>query len=157
MSQYDDHYEPRDWYHEMSTDHSLTKDDAFHLLQNARRRAVLRYLLERDDQDVFRMRDMAEEIAAWEHDTTVRQLTSDERQRVYIALYQTHLPKLDDHGVINYDQSRGNVAPTPLLRAFDPYLGSGLYEAADTLSAPASPENSQPESLTKSVTAFLSK
>ena len=78
----------------------IPKDDAFHILQTKRRRAVIRYILAHDDQDRFRMRDMVEEIAAWEHDTTVAGLASQERQRVYIALYQNHLPKLDEYGVI---------------------------------------------------------
>lgn len=109
---------------------TIAKDDAFHLLQNARWRAVLRYLLAHDDQERFRMRDLAEEVAAWEHDTTVRQLTSDERQRVYIGLYQSHLPKLDEYGVIRYNQSRGVVEPTPLLGVLATFLEDGLH--ADT-------------------------
>lgn len=109
---------------------SIPKDDAFNLLQNARRRAVLRYLLEHPDHGAVRMRDLAEEIAAWEHDTTVRQLEFEQRQRVYIALYKYHLPKLDEHGVIRYNQSRGVVEPTPLLDVLAPFLEDGLH--ADT-------------------------
>lgn len=117
---------------------SIAKDDAFHILQNARRRAVLRYLLEHDDRDQFRMRDLAEEVAAWEHDTTVQQLSSTQRQRVYIALYQSHLPKLDDHGVLEYNKSRGTIVPSPLLYAFAPYLDEGLHTDSDELTIPES-------------------
>lgn len=106
---------------------SISKDDAFHLLQNARRRAVLRYLIEHEGTARFRMRDIAEAVAAWEHDTTVQQLCSDERQRVYIALYQSHLPKLDEQGIIEYNQSRGVVEPEPLLGAVEPFLAEGLH------------------------------
>lgn len=113
---------------------AIAKDDAFHLLQNARRRAVLRYLRAHADQERFRMRDLAEEVAAWEHNTTVRQLTSDERQRVYIGLYQSHLPKLDDYGVIEYNQPRGVVEQTALLGALAPFLEDGLH--ADTQHLP---------------------
>ncbi|MBX0295775.1 hypothetical protein EGH23_12895 [Halomicroarcula sp. F27] len=98
----------------------LAKDDIFHLLQNRRRRDALRYL-EGEDEEV-RMRDLAEQVAAWEHDTTVQALTSDERQRVYIALYQSHLPKLDDEGVIEYNQSRGIVERTAVADQLSPYL-----------------------------------
>ncbi len=95
----------------------LDADERFHLLQNERRRLVIRYLREADsDSDAedgrVWMRDVAEQVAAWEHDTTVAQLSSTERQRVYIPLYQNHLPKLDEAGVIDYDQSRGVVVPT---------------------------------------------
>lgn len=111
----------------------IGKDDAFHVLQNTRRRAVLRYLLDCPDCEQFRMRDLAEEVAAWEHDTTVRQLSSDQRQRVYIALYQSHLPTLDDTGIIRYNQSRGIVEPTELLAVFGPYLEEGLHAETQRL------------------------
>jgi hypothetical protein len=105
----------------------ISKDDAFHILQNARRRAVLRYVLE-SDQRSFVMGNLAEEVAAWEHETTVARLDSDQRQRVYISLYQAHLPKLADHGIVEYDQHRGVVEPTPLVRVLEPYLGNGLSD-----------------------------
>ncbi|WP_267642372.1 DUF7344 domain-containing protein [Haloarchaeobius amylolyticus] len=98
----------------------FTKDDMFHLLQNRRRRDVLRYL--QDTDDPVRMRDIAEQVAAWEHDTTVQRLTSKERQRVYIALYQSHLPALDEEGVIDYNQDRGIVERQPLAEELMPYL-----------------------------------
>lgn len=124
---------------------SIAKDDAFHLLQNSRRRAVLRHLLAHPEREQFRMRDVAEAVAAWEHDTTVEQLVSDQRQRVYIGLYQSHLPKLDDHGVIDYNQSRGIVEPTPLIGALAPFLEDGLdadtqrLTVEDATAAPARP------------------
>ena len=99
---------------------ALPKDEIFHLLQNQRRRYVLQYLQEVDG--TVEMRDMAEQVAAWEHDTTLQALTSDERQRVYIALYQAHLPKLDEKGVINYNQSRGIVEPTARVGQLTQYL-----------------------------------
>lgn len=101
---------------------SISKDDLFHLLQNGRRRAVLRYFTSRTEQTEFNMRTIAEEIAAWESETTVERLDSDQRQRVYISLYQSHLPKFDEYGVIEYNQSRGLIVPTPLTALFTPYL-----------------------------------
>ena len=99
---------------------ALPKDEIFHLLQNQRRRYVLQYLQEVDG--TVEMRDMAEQVAAWEHDTTLQALTSDERQRVYIALYQAHLPKLDEKDVINYNQSRGIIEPTERVTQLTQYL-----------------------------------
>lgn len=138
---------------------SLAKDDAFHLLQNTRRRAVLRYLLEHPDEERFVMRDLAEEVAAWEHDTAVQQLGSNERQRVYIAFYQSHLPKLDQHGVIRYNQSRGVVEPTELLAVVAPYLDDGLHAECeltveDSSDAAADGDES---TLTTAVSSLFSK
>jgi DNA-binding transcriptional ArsR family regulator len=98
----------------------LPEDELFHVLQNERRRAVLRYLDGREE--VVRMRDVAEQIAAWEYDTTVALLDSDERQRVYISLYQSHLPKLDDAGIVEYDQARGNVRLTECGQAVADFM-----------------------------------
>ena len=98
----------------------LSKDDLFHLLSNRRRRDVLRYLATQEGR--VDMRDIAEQIAAWEHDIEVRNLRSKQRQRVYIALYQSHLPKLSEFGVIEYDRSRGHVERTPLARQLDTYI-----------------------------------
>lgn len=99
---------------------TLTKDDLFHLLQNERRRLVLWYLTETDGP--VEMRDIAEQVAAWEYDTTVQHITSPQRQRVYISLYQTHLSKLADFGLIIYNQDRGIVERTPLADQVTPYL-----------------------------------
>ncbi|WIV67423.1 DUF7344 domain-containing protein [Natrialbaceae archaeon AArc-T1-2] len=98
----------------------ISKDEIFHLLQNERRRMVLRYL--RDTDGPVRMRDVAEQVAAWEHDTTVEKLTSKQRQRVYIPLYQSHLSKLDEVGVIDYQQDRGIIERKPRADQFDTYL-----------------------------------
>ncbi|WP_266081769.1 DUF7344 domain-containing protein [Haladaptatus caseinilyticus] len=98
----------------------LSKDKIFHLLQTPRRRYVLRYLQEYDG--TVQMRDIAEQVAAWENNTTLQELTSDQRQRVYIPLYQSHLPKLDEEGIIQYDQSRGTVKRTEVADQFDQFL-----------------------------------
>ncbi|WP_089826916.1 DUF7344 domain-containing protein [Halogranum amylolyticum] len=110
------------------SEQSLSRDDVFHLLQNARRRSVVRYLSERDDDSVCEMRDIAAQVAAWENDKPIAQLTSDERQRVYISLYQGHLPKLDEKGIIEYNQSRGWVESTPLLKQLETYVISETDE-----------------------------
>jgi hypothetical protein len=110
---------------------ALSTDDVFHILQTKRRRDVLRYLQGTDGP--VRMRALAEQVAAWEHDTTVDALTSNERQRVYISLYQSHLPKLDEERIIRYDKDRGIVERTALAERFDPYIDevAGTDDQAD--------------------------
>ncbi len=100
--------------------HGLNQSEIFHILQTNRRRDVIAYLLNEDGP--VKMRDIAEIIAADEHDTTVGELTSVQRQRVYIPLYQTHLPKLDTKRIIEYDKARGIVRPAERLETFRPYL-----------------------------------
>ncbi len=85
----------------------LSKDVIFELLKNRRRREVLSYLLE--TEQTVTLGELAEQIAAWENNTDINALSSDQRKRVYVALYQTHLPKMDDAGIIEYDQNRGLI------------------------------------------------
>jgi hypothetical protein len=100
----------------------MSKDAAFHLLQNSRRRAVLQYLLNQHGEKVS-MREVTEQVAAWETNTPVAEISSTARQRVYVSLYQIHLPKLSDVGVIEYNRPRGMIAPTALVTVLEPYLG----------------------------------
>jgi hypothetical protein len=53
--------------------------------------------------------EVAEYIAGLECDVDPAQLNSQQRKRVYVGLYQCHLPKMADAGVIDYDQNRGNI------------------------------------------------
>ncbi|MEZ3145325.1 hypothetical protein [Halobaculum sp. MBLA0143] len=117
------------------TTSELGYDEAFGLLKNGRRRAVLSALA---DTPETTLSELAERIAAEENDTEPTLLTSAQRKRVYISLYQNHLPKLADEGVIDYDRSRGDVVrrpPADRLIAFldglegrdtDPALADGL-------------------------------
>ncbi|ADB62940.1 hypothetical protein Htur_4111 (plasmid) [Haloterrigena turkmenica DSM 5511] len=122
----------------------LNQDDAFHLLQTNRRRESIRYLLDHEDERAVRMRDIAEHIAAKEHDTTVKQLTSTQRQRVYIPLYQSHLPKLDKKGIIEYEKTRGIVRPGDRLEEIRPYLEAQPLQRESEQPARASASSALP-------------
>lgn len=111
---------------------SLSKDDAFHILQNPRRRAVLRYLYGPETPARVDVTDLAAAVAALEEGTTPEELDADDRRRVYIALYQTHLPKLHRHDIVEYDRSCGTVALELYARALAPFLDDGLH-ASETV------------------------
>lgn len=119
----------------------LSKDELFHLLQNQRRRQVLVFL--QGTEGEINMRDVAEQVAAWENDTTIDALDSNERQRVYIALYQSHLPKLDDAGVLTYNQQRGIVSRTALADQLDAYLN--IEPSASDATPPSQSSAHDPE------------
>ncbi|WP_135662370.1 DUF7344 domain-containing protein [Halorhabdus rudnickae] len=95
-------------------------DRVFEILKNQRRRYVLRYLSDIDGQ--VRLGELAEQIAAWEYEKDVRQISSQERKRVYVGLYQSHLPKMDDAGVISYNKSRGTIEIGENIAFFEQYL-----------------------------------
>jgi hypothetical protein len=89
---------------------TLSMDETFELLKNNRRRLVLEYLIREDEE--AKLDVLADHVTAIENDTDVDSITSEERKRVYVALYQFHLPKMSDMGVINYDKDRGNISLT---------------------------------------------
>lgn len=95
-------------------------DTAFMLLKNQRRREVLRYLAR--TEAVTTLDALARHIAARENGIDERALSSSQRKRVYIGLYQAHLPKLDDAGVIEFDKHRGRVELRPEAEELFKYL-----------------------------------
>jgi hypothetical protein len=70
----------------------------------------------------MKLTELAGQVAAWEYDTEVDELTEQERKRVYVSLYQTHIPHLDDAGVIEYNKDTGMVMLEPDATAVDNYL-----------------------------------
>lgn len=100
---------------------SLPRDDVFEVLSNARRRCALHYLKRNQGRRV-ELRELVDYIAAWENETTTAQIGSEERKRVYTALRQNHLPKLDEAGIIDYAHMRGEVELTEDAREVQLYL-----------------------------------
>ncbi|MFD1565701.1 hypothetical protein ACFR99_19430 [Haloarchaeobius amylolyticus] len=105
---------------ESQTD-ELTRDEIFTMLSNRRRRWVLHYLKQTEKQRVD-LRSLVDSISAWEYDVPADELPWKKRKRVYTALRQSHLPKLDEAGAIEYDQSRGVVELTDEAAELQMYL-----------------------------------
>jgi hypothetical protein len=101
-------------------EYQLSKDEVFNLLRNSRRRAALQYLLERECKAT--RSELAEHIAAVENGVTAAELNSAQRKRVYVSLYQNHLPKMDEYGVVTYDAREGTAELTPQAKALAHYL-----------------------------------
>lgn len=97
----------------------LSRDTLFQLLGNQRRRWVIRYLLQ---EERVQLGDLAVQLAAWEHQTTVSQVTSTQRKRAYTSLQQHHLPVLTDADVINYTKTNHIIEVTERIQTFDLYL-----------------------------------
>lgn len=104
----------------------FSKDVLFDILQNQRRRAALSYL--RRTGGTATLSDMAEAIAAAENDVPVDALSSSQRKRVYISLYQCHLPRMATEGIVDYDKNRGVVELRSVALQFDPYLDDDVVD-----------------------------
>lgn len=102
------------------TSSEISTDVVFEILSNTRRRMVLYYL--RQSGGSATVQELAEQIAALENDVDVKDLESQQRKRVYVSLYQTHIPKLENTGIIEYDDARGTVYLTDRAMEIDTYL-----------------------------------
>jgi hypothetical protein len=119
----------------------LTQDTVFDILSSSRRRYVLYYL--RTVGEPIELTELAEHVAAWENDCTVEELTSQQRKRVYVSMYQTHVPKLESVGLVDYDRDSGDVSLTNQAYQIDTYLSDSeqtfpwqyLYFALSIVSA----------------------
>ncbi|MFU1783406.1 hypothetical protein ACM16X_18750 [Haloarcula japonica] len=101
----------------------LSRDQMFDILSSSRRRYTLYYL--RQQKEPVQLTDLAEELAAWENDTTVEELSSQARKRVYVSLYQTHAPKLQEAGLITYDADTGEIALREDAPEVEPFISNG--------------------------------
>ena len=86
-----------------------SKDDLLDLTGNERRRRVLRQLL---NQQRITLTELSARIAARENDTPASDLTSRQRKQVYSSLYQTHVPRLSQNGLVEYDADERVVTLT---------------------------------------------
>jgi hypothetical protein len=107
---------------------SLSQENVFDILSSGRRRYVI-YVLRRE-QRPMKVTELAEEVAAWENETTVDELSTQERKRVYVSLYQTHIPKLVDAGIVEHDEDSSLVALTEDASDIDRYLVTSDSESS---------------------------
>lgn len=108
---------------------SVRLDAVFDILKNRRRRRVLQYLLQGDGTST--LGTLAEHLASIENDKPEQLLSSQERKRVYIGLYQCHLPRMDMTGVIEFDRHRGTVKLADWADILSPYVREGSEKDRD--------------------------
>lgn len=95
----------------MSTrDCDLPETEIFEILSNERRRFILSYL-ERQD-GVATLEELSNALGAREYDVPPEELNNTQYRRLYVSIYQTHIPRLEDAGVLEYDSDSGRVTLT---------------------------------------------
>jgi hypothetical protein len=80
----------------------LTEYEIHDVLRNERRTRVLEHLQQK--RETVTLRELSEQLAALE--TGESPPPRNIRESVYNSLHQTHLPKLDDLGIIEYEHDR---------------------------------------------------
>lgn len=88
----------------MERDDQISKDAIFEVLSSGRRRLLLYHLYRRGGE--AGLRALAEDAAAIEFGEP---LEEDQIKRIYIAFYQTHVPKLEDVGFVSYEPDEQHV------------------------------------------------
>lgn len=112
-------------------DGDLPLDTVFTILRVERRRRTVSLLAA---GAVETLSDLAETIGAAEYGhESAADLRAQERKRVYIALYQTHLPMLRDAGVVEWDRRSGDVSLGPNAQQLSPYLSVAAGECPCTV------------------------
>ena len=99
---------------------SPSSQSIYSLLADRRRRYAIHFLKQRNEP--VSLRELAEQVAAWENRKPVQALNSQERKRVYIALYQSHLPSMDRDGIVDYETDEGMVSLADEYADIDIYL-----------------------------------
>lgn len=97
---------------------TLSESAVHHLLSNARRRETLAVLL--SEREAVTVRELSETIAASEAGVTPAPRPL--RESVYNTLHQTHLPKLAEFGLVEYEADRKVVRPRRKARRLDRYM-----------------------------------
>ncbi|MDS0475091.1 hypothetical protein [Natrinema sp. 1APR25-10V2] len=105
-------------------DSELTQAELFDVFSNARRRRAVQYLKRQGGS--CDLAPLVEQVAAWENDADPDDVTRTQRRRVYISLYQTHLPMLEDHGIVDWDPDGHEIELLPSEDQFEPYLDRRL-------------------------------
>lgn len=82
-------------------------DDVFDLLSNQRRRYVLSCLA--DTTQPLVLTSLAEDVAICENESPRTEISKEEVRTVRTSLYNSHIPKLVDAGVVKYNQERGLI------------------------------------------------
>lgn len=104
-----------------TTEIGVSKEDIFDVLSNSRRRWTIHYLKNHGEGRVP-LREDVDHVTALENGVPVQQIDSTARKNVYTSLRQTHLPKMDEIGIIDYDARRGEIELTGDAEAVEMYL-----------------------------------
>jgi len=120
---------------------------AISALTDVRRRYVLYYLRERDGADLA---TLARIVSGWiGAETGAGLTTSADHDRLELELHHTHLPALDDAGLLSYDSETNYTSARPL-----PGPLSELLDRTSELEAPADRETAAANDLPDEIPPF---
>lgn len=90
----------------------LEADEVYRLLAKRRRRLLLVALDDHPDERVS-LSELARDVAAQEESTIAGDAPRKEYNVTYVALYQSHVPVLSEHDVVEWDSDRSVLRSRP--------------------------------------------
>lgn len=111
----------------------LAFDAVLDLCRDKQRRIVLAVLAEQRRR--LTVNDLTKTIVKYNHHTPVREVSGAESKRIAISLHHVHLPMLESHSLVEYDQERQLVEPTDAFDRLEPHL-SAMIDADPDLEVP---------------------
>lgn len=102
-----------------AAEETLDEGQIHDVLRNGRRRLTITCLQDAEGGSLS-LGDLAEQVAALE--TGKNPPPRDKRQSVYVSLQQTHLPKLEKLGIVEYDSDQKTVSLRERVREVEVYM-----------------------------------
>ncbi len=84
----------------------LELDHVYEALNHPRRRYLCYTLLETTE---WSLTNLAAKTAAWENEIPEHEVTTTQRERVYVSLVHAHVPRLVDEGVVAFDEDTETI------------------------------------------------
>ncbi|QCJ47285.1 MULTISPECIES: DUF7344 domain-containing protein [Haloprofundus] len=95
-------------------------DAVFQVLCDPRRRYVLYHL--QTCRYPATLSEVAEQVAAWEYEEDPERIPEEVTEQVRADLHHSHLPKLADAGIVDYDADANVVTMAGCTRPLDEFL-----------------------------------
>lgn len=86
---------------------ALSRETAFQLLSHSHRLALLDCLDAYDEP--ITLADVSEQVASEIEDEPLEDIEAESVKRIYISLYHSHIPRLEAHDIVQYNQERDLV------------------------------------------------
>ncbi len=112
---------------------SIKFDALLDLCRDQHRRIVVATLAR--EKRSLTVNDLTEAIINQNHHVPVTEISEEDTREIRLSLHHTHIPKLADRSLIEYDQERQLVEPTSQFDQLEPQL-SAIIDADPDLEAP---------------------
>jgi hypothetical protein len=99
---------------------SLSHETIYTILSSRRRRYAVHALKHADEE--INLTELSRQITAWEIGVTPQQVEYQQRRGVYTTLKNAHLPMLDEHDLIEYNDEANTVEPSRKLAELNVYV-----------------------------------